>query len=78
MERSDYRRYDHRLKNFLATSDDIKKFEAYGISMGPLLEWKKKGVHEFFTIPELERRASDLISENLNLKAKLAQVTAKQ
>ena len=78
MERSDYRRYDHRLKNLVAASDDIKKFEAYGISLGTLREWKKKGVREFFTIPELELSASDLISENLTLKAKLAQVTAKQ
>ena len=39
---------------------------------------KKKGVREFFTIPEIELSASDLISENLTLKAKLAQLTAKQ
>ena len=48
MERSDYRRYDHRLKNLVAASDDIKKFEAYGISMGTLRDWKKKGVRDFF------------------------------
>ncbi len=46
--------------------------------MGTRREWKKKGVREFFTSPELELSASDLISENLTLKAKLAQVTAKQ
>ncbi|MEI8026370.1 MAG: hypothetical protein WCI18_08475 [Pseudomonadota bacterium] len=32
MERSDYRRYYHRLKNLVAASDDIRKFEVYGIS----------------------------------------------
>jgi hypothetical protein len=39
---------------------------------------EEKRVRGFFTIPELERSASDLISENLTLKAKLAQVTTKQ
>ena len=28
MEISDYRRYDYRLKNLVAASDDIRKFEA--------------------------------------------------
>ncbi len=75
MERSGYRRYDYRLKNLGAASNDLKKFEAYGISIGTLREWKKKGVREFFTTPELDMSASDLISENLTLKAKLTQVT---
>ena len=49
-----------------------------GFPWGPFENGIKKGVREFFTIPELELSASDLISENLTLKAKLAQVTAKQ
>jgi putative transposase len=76
MERSEYRRYDPRLKNLVATSDDIRKFLKFGISLSTLREWKKNGVREFFTIPELELSTSELISENMALKAKLAAVTA--
>ncbi|MEI8025650.1 MAG: hypothetical protein WCI18_04800 [Pseudomonadota bacterium] len=36
MVRSDYRRYVHRLKNLVAASGDLRKFEAYGISLGTL------------------------------------------
>jgi hypothetical protein len=60
MERSDYSRYDHRLKNLVSASDDIRKFEAYGISMGTLRERKKKRVRDFFTIPKLEFSAFQL------------------
>ncbi len=76
MERSEYRRYDPRLKNLVATSDDIRKFLKFGISLSTLREWKKNGVREFFSIPELELSTSELISENMALKAKLAAVTA--
>ena len=43
MERSEYRRYDHRLKNLVATSDDIRKFLKFGISLSTLREWKNNG-----------------------------------
>jgi hypothetical protein len=76
MERSEYRRYDPRLKNLVATSDDIRKFLKFGISLSTLREWKKNGVREFLTIPELELSTSELVSENMDLKAKLAAVTA--
>ena len=72
MERSEYRRYDPRLKNLVAASDDIRKFLKFGISLSTLREWKKNGVREFFSIPELELNTSELISENMALKAKLA------
>lgn len=36
----------------------------------------KNGVREFFTIPELELSTSELVSENMVLKAKLAAVNA--
>ena len=48
----------------------------FGISLSTLREWKKNGVREFFSIPELELSTSELISENMALKAKLAAVTA--
>jgi transposase InsO family protein len=48
----------------------------FGISLSTLREWKKNGVREFFSIPELELNTSELISENMALKAKLAAVTA--
>jgi predicted ester cyclase len=76
MERSEYRRYDPRLKNLVADSEDIRKFLKYGISLSTLREWKKNGVREFFTIPELDWNTSDLIAENMTLKAKLVAVTA--
>jgi hypothetical protein len=76
MERSEYRRYDPRLKNLAAASDDIRKFLKFGISLSTLREWKKNGGREFFSIPELELSTSELISENMALKAKLAAVTA--
>lgn len=43
MERSEYRRYDPRLKNLVATSDDIRKFLKFGISLSTLREWEKMG-----------------------------------
>ena len=76
MERSEYRRYDPRLKNLVATSEDIRKFLKHGISLSTLREWKKNGVREFFTIPELDWNTSDLIAENMTLKAQLVAVTA--
>ena len=76
MDRSEYRRYDHRLKNLVATSVDIRKFLKYGISLSTLKEWKKNRAREFFTIPELELNTSELVAENMTLKAKLAAVTA--
>ena len=41
-----------------------------------LKQWEKNGVREFFTTPELDVTTSDLIAENMALKAKLAAVTA--
>ena len=76
MKISGYRGYDHRPKNLVATSDDIRKFLKYGISLSTLKEWKKNGEREFFTIPELELNTSELIAENITLKEKLAAVTA--
>ena len=76
MERSEYRRYDPRIKNLVAASDDIRKFLKFGISLSTLGEWKKNCVREFFTIPELDLNTSVLIAENMALKAKLAGVTA--
>ena len=76
MERSECRRYDPRLKNLVAASDDIRKFLKFGISLSTLREWKKNGVREFFSIPELQLSTSELISENMALKSKLAAVTA--
>jgi hypothetical protein len=76
MERSEYRRYDPRLKNLVAASDDIREFLKFGVSLSTLREWKKNGAREFFSIPELELSTSELISENMALKAKLAAFTA--
>ena len=76
MERSEYRRYDPRLKNLVAASNDIRMFLKFGISLSTLREWKKNGIRDFFTIPELELSTSELVSENMALKAKLAAVTA--
>ncbi len=76
MKRSEYRGYDHRPKNLVAMSDDIQKFLKYGISLSTLKAWKKNGEWEFFTIPELELNTSELIAENITLKAKLDAVTA--
>jgi hypothetical protein len=76
MVRSEYKRYDPRLKNLVANSDDIRNFLKFGISLSTLREWKKNGVREFFSIPELELSTSELVSENMALKAKLAAVTA--
>ena len=76
MERSEYWRYDPRLKNLVAASNDIRMFLKFGISLSTLREWKKNGIRDFFTIPELELSTSELVSENMALKAKLAAVTA--
>ena len=44
MDRSEYLRYDPRLKNLVAASDDMLNFLNFGISLSTLREWKKNGV----------------------------------
>jgi len=60
MQRSDYRRYDHRLKNLVAASDDIKKFEAYGISQGPFENVRKKDFVSFLRKKIVSRKIKPL------------------
>ena len=76
--RQTYRRYDPRLKNLVAESDDISRFFQLGIPKSTLRQWILNGRQDFFTIPELDLSATDLIQENLFLKSKLAAITAEQ
>ncbi len=76
MLRKEYRRYDPRLKNLVAKSEDISRFVALGIPRSTLRQWQLGGPLKFFTIPELDLCPTDLIQENLVLKSKLAAVTA--
>ncbi len=76
MERSEYRRYDPSLKVLSQLLTTFLMFLKFGISLLTLREWKKNGVRDFFSIPELELSTSALISENMALKAKFAAVTA--
>ena len=40
MSRRVYTRYDPRLKNLVATSEDISKFYRYGIPISTLRQWR--------------------------------------
>ena len=57
---------------------DTSRFLQLGIPKSTLRQWVLNGRQDFFTIPELDFSASDLIQENLFLKSKLAVVTAEQ
>ncbi len=50
MLRQTYRRYDPRLKNLVAKSEDISQFLRYGIPKSTLRQWQKNGDQGFFTI----------------------------
>lgn len=73
-----YRRYDPRLKNLVATSKDIGRFERLGIPSSTLRDWQRKGPQDFFTLPEFELSSVDLVEESLSIKAKLNSVLAEQ
>ena len=77
MSRQNYRRYDPRLKNLVAKSEDISQFQRYGIPKSTLRQWKKNGHQDFFTIPELSQTATELIQENTILKSQLSALNAK-
>jgi putative transposase len=74
MSRRSYRKYDQRLKNLVAESEDISQFHCYGIPKSTLRQWQKNGHQEFFTIPELSQTATELIQENIALKSQLSAV----
>ena len=73
-----YRRYDPRFKNLVATSEDISRFQRLGIPASTLRQWQRNGPQQFFTLPEFELTSSELIEENLSIKAKLGAVLAEQ
>ena len=77
MSRQNYRRYDPRLKNLVAKSEDISQFQRFGIPKSTLRQWKKNGHQDFFTIPELSQTATELIQENITLKSQLSALNAK-
>jgi len=58
MSRQPYRRYDYRLKNLVAESDDISQFLRYGIPSSTLRQSKKNDPQEFVTIRELDQNDS--------------------
>ena len=76
MSRRVYTRYDPRLKNLVATSEDISKFYKYGIPASTLRQWHLCGPVDFFTIPELNYSSAELLQENLLLKSQLEAVEA--
>ena len=49
-----YRRYDPRLKNLVAASDDFSRFRSLGIPISTLRQWQGNGRQEFLSLPELE------------------------
>ncbi len=67
MSRKIYKRYDFRLKNLVATSDDIFQFYKLGVPKSTLRQWKQCGPVDFITIPELNNNQSELVRENLHV-----------
>lgn len=76
--RKTYRRYDPRLRNLVAVSDDLSKFANLGIPKSTLKQWKRNGVKNFITIPEFELSAEKLVEENIRINAELAAARAEQ
>ena len=76
--KKNYRRYDPRLRNLVATSANLSRFILMGIPKSTLREWQKKGQQEFISLPEFDLTATELIQENLNLSIKLAAAGAEQ
>ena len=74
MSRRVYRRYDPRLKNLVANSDDIAHFYKLGIPKSTLKQWKICGPLDYFSIPELELDQTELLQENLLLKSQLSEI----
>ncbi len=73
-----YRRYDPRLKNLVAKSNDLSQFLALGIPVSTLRQWQKNGVLEFLTLPQFEINDVQLIQENLKLAARVDAITAEK
>ena len=61
-----YRRYDPRLKNLVAKSNDLSQFLALGIPVSTLRQWQKNGVLDFFTLPQFELSDAQLRQKLLN------------
>ena len=76
--RSQYRRYDPRLKNLVAKSRKIDSFALLGIPKSNLRQWVKNEEQDYFTLPELELDTSALVQEVLSLKARLSAAEAKE
>jgi len=73
-----YRRYDPRLKNLVAKSNDLSQFLALGIPVSTLRQWQKNGVLDFFTLPQFELSDAQLIQENLKLAARVDALVAEK
>ena len=59
--KKNYRRYDPRLRNLVATSANLSRFILMGIPKSTLREWQKKGQQEFISLPEFDLTATELI-----------------
>ena len=75
--RSEYRRYDPRLRNLVANSGDLERFAKLGIPLSTLRQWIKNGAKDFFTLPEFEMDNEELVKEILSLKQQLAESETK-
>ena len=71
MSRKVYRRYDPRLKNLVAKSNDISHFYKLGIPKSTIKQWKICGPLDYFSIPELDFNDPELLQENVLLKSQL-------
>jgi transposase InsO family protein len=78
MKRKKYRRYDPRLRNLVAESDDMGQFRGLGIPKSTLRQWMLNGPRDFFTIPELSFSTTKLAQENLRLVSQLASAEARE
>ena len=76
MPRKVYRRYDPRLKNLVAKSNDISHFYKLGIPKSTLKQWKICGPLDYFSIPELDFSDTKLLQENVLLKSQLSELGA--
>jgi hypothetical protein len=74
MPRKVYRRYDPRLKNLVANSNDISHFYKLGIPKSTLKQWKICGPLDYFSIPELDFNPTELLQENVLLKSQLSEL----
>jgi hypothetical protein len=72
--RSEYRRYDWRLRNLVAESKNIHLFPELNIPLSTKRDWIKKGPIRVLTLPEFQMSDVTLVEEVSSLKRRILEL----